>query len=406
MKHRVAMLAYACDPDGSGEHWLGWGWAEQAAHAFDVHLFTPAKARVAIEKRAEKLGITAHFIELPPTWRWWSERFGNAGLWWRKIAWARLAAHAVAVEHAKDSFAIVHHTTFHTFRVPLYAASLGIPAVWGPIAGGESTPSGFNKYLGSARWSEAWRTVSNRLWLQWPAVQRALKDTRVLFVSNSITREFLPESCRQKCELVPANALRSEDMEINIDRRRDRTAPVSLLYVGNCVARRSIPLVLEALKRTTAECRLVVAGDGPALGEWRRCTADLELNDRVEFRGQVPRADLPGLYSEADALVFPALRDSGGSALLEAMSKGLCVICLDWGGPGEMVDHASGIKVSATSPEAAIAGFAEAFQRLHDDPALSDRIGRAAMVRAREKFCWAEKRRLLESTYHRLISAS
>ncbi|MEO8350352.1 MAG: glycosyltransferase [Chthoniobacteraceae bacterium] len=400
------MLAYACDPDGSGEHWLGWGWAEQAAQAFDVHLFTPVKARAAIEKRAGHLGITPHFVEISPRLRWWSERFGQAGLWWRKIVWARLAASAVGLQHARASFAVVHHTTFHTFRVPFYAASLGIPAVWGPIAGGERAPSGFKKYLGSARWPEAWRIISNRLWLQWPAVQRALQDARILFLSNAITRDFLPESCRGKCELVPANALRPEDQEIEIDRTRNRTAPVSLLYVGNCVARRSIPLVLEALKTTTAPCRLIVVGDGPAFKEWRQCAADLGLEDRVEFRGQVPRTDLPALYAAADALVFPALRDSGGSALLEAMSKGLCVICLDWGGPGEIVDDESGIKVSAASPAAAIAGFAEAFQRLHSDPTLRVRIGHAAAIRAREKFSWAEKRRLLESAYRRLISAS
>ena len=35
---RVLMIAFACNPAGSGEHWLGWGWAEQAAKSCDVTL--------------------------------------------------------------------------------------------------------------------------------------------------------------------------------------------------------------------------------------------------------------------------------------------------------------------------------------------------------------------------------
>jgi glycosyltransferase involved in cell wall biosynthesis len=56
-------------------------------------------------------------------------------------------------------------------------------------------------------------------------------------------------------------------------------------------------------------------------------------------------------YDEADALAFLWLRDSGGSALLEAMTRGLPVICLDWGGPAKMLGEYSGIRLPAnTSP--------------------------------------------------------
>lgn len=403
MKPRVAMLAYACDPEGSGEHWLGWGWAEQAAGAFEVHLFTPAKARAAIERRSGEFGIVAHLIELPSWLRFCSERLGALGLWWRKIAWGKRVARAVAKAHERTPFALVHHTTFHSFRAPFYAASLEIPAVWGPIAGGERTPPGFERFLGSARWSERGRTIINRLWLGAPAVQRALRDTKILFVSNTTTLGFLPPEYREKCQIVPPNALRPEDDAKAPDRAERRSGTLTLLYVGNCVATRSIPLVLLAMRKSATACRLIVVGGGPALSDWRRRASALGLTERVEFRGQLARTDLPAIYACADALVFPALRDSGGSALLEAMSKGLPVICLDWAGPGEMVDDQSGVKVSAASPEAAIDGFAAAFQRLQDDPEWKEKMGRAAAERAHAEFSWAAKRRALETAYRRLI---
>ena len=39
-KPRVLMIAFACNPGGIGEHWLGWGWAEEAAKSYDVTLLT------------------------------------------------------------------------------------------------------------------------------------------------------------------------------------------------------------------------------------------------------------------------------------------------------------------------------------------------------------------------------
>src|SRR6266550_481979 len=114
---RVLMIAYACDPQGGGEHWLGWGWAEQASHNYEVELLTTAKAQPNVERACRQKRILSL-----------AERL-----------------------HRQKPFALVHQTTFHTFRVPFRAADLGIPSVWGPIAGGERVPPGFERYLGSAK---------------------------------------------------------------------------------------------------------------------------------------------------------------------------------------------------------------------------------------------------------------
>src|SRR5881296_340157 len=133
-KPRVLMIAYACDPAGSGEHWLGWGWAEQAAHSFEVELITTPKAREAVAASARSLGIIPHFIEVPPWTRKLTELCG--GSWWRKIAWQKRVAKLAAELHRQKPFQLVHQTTFHSFRSPFRAAELGIPSVWGPVAGG------------------------------------------------------------------------------------------------------------------------------------------------------------------------------------------------------------------------------------------------------------------------------
>lgn len=404
MKGRVLMIAYACDPQGTGEHWLGWGWAEQAAQTFAVDLITTPKARAAVEERARAVGITPHFVEVPVSVRKLTELVG--GSWWRKLAWQKRAGAVAAELHEAKKFSLVHQTTFHTFRVPFPAAGLGIPSVWGPIAGGERVPPGFESYLGRAKWAERSRTLANRFWLQTPAVQRSLRQASVLFVSNRTTLDFLPVACRARCQVVPPNALSAED-ELHVRppaRAVTGDSTLRLLYVGNCVARRAIPLVLEAVRQSgLPDCELAVVGDGPALADWKRRASALALGARVRFVGQVPRTHLDGYYDRADALVFPSLRDSGGSALLEAMARYVPIICLDWGGPGEMVDEDSGLKVPVATPQETIRGLSAALVRLRREPQLRAALATAARARAEGLFRWEAKRRLLEATYRRLV---
>ncbi len=404
MKPRVLMIAYACDPGGTGEHWLGWGWAEQAAQRYAVDLITTPKARQAVESASRPLGITPHFVEGPQWLRTVTERFG--GSWSRKWAWQNRVGDLARRLHAEHPFALAHQTTFHSFRVPFLAAGLGVPSVWGPIAGGEHVPPGFDEYLGPARREERLRQFLNGAWRGVPSVARALRQASVLFVSNRSTLEFLPADCRAKARIVPPNALRAEDEQWPQppERTAGPTDPFRLLYVGNCVATRAIPLVLDALRQVQlSNYEFSVVGGGPALESWKQRTRTLGLEPQVKFTGKVPYAQLESFYKSADVLVFPALRDSGGSALLEAMARYLPVICLDWAGPGEMIDEESGIKIPVTSAAATVQGLGAALQRLQRDPGLRRRLATAARRRAESQFRWAAKRQLLESAYQELI---
>jgi glycosyltransferase involved in cell wall biosynthesis len=398
------MVAYACNPEGHGEHWLGWGWAEKAAKLADVHLLTPTWARDAVERHAAAHGITAHFPEIAAPLLRATAPLGNNGLWIRQYFWQHQAAALARDLHARHRFDLVHQTTFHTFRVPFRSALLGIPAVWGPMAGGESAPPGFEPWLGSMRASEALRPILNGACLALPAVRRSLRAARQLLVANRTTLQFLPEWCRAKARIVPPNAIDENQLAAGPLPRASRGDRLELLFLGNMVGTRAIPLVLEAIARVPEiPLRLTIAGDGPAQTAWKRDAARLGLADRVCFPGRIARTDLLPLYARTDALVFPALRDAGGSSLLEAMSLAVPVVCLDWAGPGEMVREANGIKIPVTSPEGAIAGFADAFRRLFRDPEWAHALGLQAAEDVRREFTWEHKREVLREVYSSVL---
>ena len=94
---------------------------------------------------------------------------------------------------------------------------------------------------------------------------------------------------------------------------------------------------------------------------------------------------MPEVYREHDALLFPSLNDSGGQVVLEALSHGKPVICLDLGGPGTIVTNDCGrvVATGGRTKEQVVAALADALQEISDSPLLRQRLSQAALARAR-----------------------
>ena len=60
--------------------------------------------------------------------------------------------------------------------------------------------------------------------------------------------------------------------------------------------------------------------------------------DRVRVLGQVPNADMPGIYQQADVLVFPTLLDGFSLAIAEAMACGIPVIATEHSSGPDVID--------------------------------------------------------------------
>jgi glycosyltransferase involved in cell wall biosynthesis len=140
-----------------------------------------------------------------------------------------------------------------------------------------------------------------------------------------------------------------------------------------------------------------VVGTGPFGSTLRGLARKLHIQNKVQFTGQVPWAELSNIYASHDVFIFPSLHDSGGMAVLEAMRSELPVICLDCGGPALSVSDQCGFKIPVESRRAIAVGIRDAIVRYRDDRALVEKHGRAAFERVRKHYSWAAKiDRLLE----------
>lgn len=134
-------------------------------------------------------------------------------------------------------------------------------------------------------------------------------------------------------------------------------------------------------------CHLV--GDGPLRREVRDQVDAARLDDRVLIHGPQPRAEVAHMLFGADLAVLASCPTVSGKregipvSLMEAMSTGLPVVSTRISGIPELVESGKeGILVLPGDPVA----LAEALGRLLRNPALRERMGRAARARIVEQF--------------------
>ncbi len=159
-----------------------------------------------------------------------------------------------------------------------------------------------------------------------------------------------------------------------------------LLAVGMMRAgakRQSYHLLATAVARLNDRIwRLVVVGDGPCRDEITQ-----ELNElvpgRAVFLGELDPAELADAYAACDMLVWPAVDEAFGMALLEAQAAGLPIVAGKQRGVPDIVSP--GVTGLLPPPDDAEA-FACAVGRLLDDVKLRQTLSRNAASRVHEQY--------------------
>lgn len=120
-----------------------------------------------------------------------------------------------------------------------------------------------------------------------------------------------------------------------------QTEPFRILYTSIVDVYKHQWNVAEAVQRLRAEGMPVVLElVGPAYEPAMRKLRAVIRGDAVRIRGEVPFAELPQAYRDADAFVFASSCENMPNILLEAMAAGLPIACADRGPMPEVLGDA------------------------------------------------------------------
>ena len=175
-----------------------------------------------------------------------------------------------------------------------------------------------------------------------------------------------------------------------------------LLYVGTIEPRKNLLTLIRAydelLRTTPRRPQLVLCGGrGWLCDEVFKLVEDLKLQDQVRFTGYVEDADLPALYSAAEAFVYPSFYEGFGLPPLEAMACGAPVITSDVSSLPEVVGKA-GLTHAPNDARA----LTEAMAKLLGDETTREHFRRSGLKQAAD-FSWERAARETQSVYNELL---
>jgi glycosyltransferase involved in cell wall biosynthesis len=375
---KVLLSALACEPEKGSEPEVGFRTVLAAASRHEVWVLTASESLPAIRKALrQNPRVDAIHLE--------GLEFGvspeqiihlNAIDYHRRYdRWQRAAAERAQALDRDVDFDLVHHATLASYWTRAGVSIVDKPLLWGPVGGGVDPPLRLVTELGPRGTVEALARVLLRpLIARLPPVQATQRVADLILAQNPGTGRRLKG--RRPLVLL-SNALSMELDEI------DRPAPHlgqrnrEIVFAGRLLPWKAPILALRALRYVTHDDAVLrFCGDGPEQARLERAASKWGLSNRVRFEGWLPRRKLLSLLGSAGVLIHPSVHDEAPLCIAEALALGTPVVCLDHGGPPEIITQWRGPSalISPRGPESTASSMAAAVDRfLADPPPILDR---------------------------------
>jgi glycosyltransferase involved in cell wall biosynthesis len=243
---------------------------------------------------------------------------------------------------------------------------------------------------------ELWKTLAI------PAARRA---NRVITLSDAarleISHDFRIPA--RRIDVVPLGPGGDPEVEATPERElRERlglgNGPI-VLAVSALSAHKNLAPLIEAMgkvaERTPETVLVVPANSTPLQAELERLAKS--SGSSVVFPGWVSDADLEGLYGAAACFAFPSIHEGFGLPVLEAMRRGLPVVCSNVSAVPEVAGDAA-LLFDPHRPEE----IAAAISRVLEDPKVAADLVERGRARA-ETFSWKRAAEETLASYERAL---
>ena len=230
--------------------------------------------------------------------------------------------------------------------------------------------------FGSTAFAEASVPIAAAVWAAERPIPWVYRKAQFHAISESTRDDLVRRGIRSERVVVIHPGVDADHYAP--DAATPRATRPTFLYVGRLKRYKGVEFALRALadaRRQRADMTLDVCGQGDDRPRLERLAAELGLGPAVRFPGFVSEDEKRRLLRRAWAVVFPSPKEGWGITNVEAAACGTPAIASDSDGLRESVR--AGV-TGYLVPHGDVSALANRMLTLAGDPALVERLGRAA----------------------------
>jgi glycosyltransferase involved in cell wall biosynthesis len=413
---RVLLVAEAANPEWSSVPLIGWKLSKALAKLADVHLVTHIRNREAISRARPSGHQEIMYVDneqiARPLYRLSERLRGGAGKGWTTIsAFSSLSYYSfelvlwrqVNERIRRREFDVVHRITpvSPTCQSPIakWLVRYDTPFVLGPLNGGLPW---LNQFRHRRHDEKEWLSYLRPFFKIMPGYTATRRHSDVIITGSRYVYNDLPRWARAKSVYIPENGV---DFVAEDRPHRVASTPLRAAFIGRLVPYKGADIVLEAaaglLRAGKLELHLI--GDGPQRPVLEATVDKLRVRPNVYFHGWLAQGDAQEKLQACDILTFPSIREFGGAVVIEAMALGVVPIVADYGGPAELVDDHTGVRVKFDDEASLVEGLRKAIEAVVERPQCLRALRDGGLRTVRERFTWDAKAAQILSIYNSLL---
>ncbi|WP_406648184.1 glycosyltransferase family 4 protein [Aliisedimentitalea scapharcae] len=397
---KILLIAPNIDATDVGEAFVAFKWANALSERVDLTVLAfqrPGRPDLATQLPKARVVTWAE-----PAWVRKHERL-NAML---KPAWpyfARCVGHWLRSALNRGAhFDLAHQLMPQAARYASPLRRFAIPYLIGPLGGALETPASFRSEAASAPVFTRLRQLDRLRFKYDPFLRDTYQRAACVLGVAPYVQDVLGDIPLQRFE--PVLELGIDDVA-PVHHRPIKTGHLRVLHVGRGVRTKGLRDAVRALGqlKEMPGITLTSAGAGEEINLCRAEAARLGVADRVRFLGRIPRSEVEALYASHDVFCFPSFREPAGGVLYEAMRHGLPTVTANRGGPGWIIDDATGIRIPVKTPDMFAQDIAESLRTLAENPALRIQLGEGARRKVLRDGLWNNKADKLVALYGSVV---
>ncbi len=405
-KLNILFIAYSCRPHKGSEPGVGWNVVIESSKIHNVYVFTHISNKEDIDKETLKNNfqdIIFYYFKLPLAFSFIHKYFGMRMDY---FFWNIFSINYLTYLDFNCDFDIIHHITFNQYRTINFGFFTNKPFVFGPIGGADYIKGYFFKDLNFlTALKEIYRKSKIDIWFFNLFFKLNTNKKIILYssIENCKNLNFKSKSILGS-KIYPAIGYSEKDFSLTSS--RNTSDKFTIIYAGRAEDWKGLKFLFRVLQRIKIqEINLKLIGirsleERFKIENWKRY---YKIGCEIEIIDFLPRTDLLNLFGNSNLFVYPAFRDSGSMAILEASVVACPTLCLKVGGQDLLPNDSFLLVKPFESYRKTTEMYAEKLIWAYENRVELSEIGIRAQKYVSENFQWEDKIIYYQEIYKSLL---